>query len=99
MLGWGAKSSQSEKKYSDRLRSTWMSLISNEECRCIKVEVRDCAAGGRASVLSLRDLVRNNMMCASSSAAARHICHNDAGSPAIRGGQNSDEDVTVGVLS
>ena len=88
-----------EKKYSDRLRSAWMSLLSNEEYRCVEIEVRDCADGGRASVLSLRDLVRNNMMCASFSAAARHICHNDAGSPAIRGGHNSDEDVTVGVLS
>ena len=28
-----------------------------------------------------------------------HICHNDAGNPAIRGGQNSNEDMTVGVLS
>ena len=97
MLGWGAKSAQSEKKYSDRLRSAWMSLLSNEEYRCI--EVRDCADGGRASVLLLQDLVRNDMMCASSSAAARHIFHNNVGSPAVRGGQNSDEDVTVGVLS
>ena len=61
--------------------------------------MRDCADGGRVSVLSLRDLVCNDMMCAVSSAAARHICHNNAGSPAICGGQNSDEDVTVGVLS
>ena len=76
-----------------------MSLLSNKEYPCIKVEVRDCTDGGRASVLSLRDLARNDMMCALSSAAARHICHNDAGSPAIYGGKNSDEDVTVGVLS
>ena len=75
-----------------------MSLLSNKDYRCIEVEVKDCAYGGRASVLSLRDLVCNDMMCASSSAAARHICHNDAGSPDIRGGQNSDDDVTVGVL-
>ena len=96
------RAAQSEKKYSNRLRSAWMSLLSNEEYRCIEVEVRDCADGCRASVLSLRDLVRNDVMCASSSSAARHICHichNDAGSPAICGGQNSDEDVTVGVLS
>ena len=76
-----------------------MILPSNEEYRCIEVKVRDCANGGRASVLSLRDLVRKDMMCALSSAAARHLCHNDAWSPAIRGGQNSDDDVTVGILS
>ena len=61
--------------------------------------MRNCADGGRASVLSLWDLVRNDVMCALSNAAARHICSSDAGSPAIRRSQNSKGDVTVGVLS
>jgi len=95
-LGWGADSANTEKKYSDKLKSAELDLMSNQKCRNIRVDVVD-PVDNKKSVLSLRDHIFDDMMCASSD--DRYICYGDAGGPAIYQGGNSDEDVVVGILS
>jgi len=96
VLGWGATSANSQKKYSDQLKSAEMDLMPYEECRNINVEVKD-PVNDQTSILSLRDHVYKDMMCASST--NRYICYGDAGGPAIHQGNNNDEDVVYGILS
>jgi len=95
-LGWGAESASSEQKYSDRLHSANMDMLTRGQCRNIDVEVTDPNTD-QTSTLSLRDHVYDDMMCASSK--NRYICYGDAGGPAISEGANNDEDVVHGIIS
>ena len=74
VLGWGAASAAAAKKYSDRLKSASMDLLTTEQCRSLEVEVTDPATGAE-STASLRDHVYNDMVCAESAGggAAAHL--------------------------
>ncbi|KAL9181406.1 hypothetical protein ACHAXT_010211 [Thalassiosira profunda] len=95
-LGWGAENDSSSKRYSDRLRSAELEVMSNAECKAIDVHVVDPYTL-ESDVLSLDDHVYDDMTCARST--ERYICHGDPGGPAIVEGENSDGDRAYGVLS
>ena len=94
VLGWGAASAAAAKKYSDRLKSASMDLLTTEQCRSLEVEVTDPATGAE-STASLRDHVYDDMVCAESAGGRqRRICYGD-----ISRGDESDADAVLGVIS
>jgi secreted trypsin-like serine protease len=96
LVGWGAESANSNKKYSDELREADMLIMTNEQCKNFNVEVTD-PSSGVTTTTSLEDNIFDDMMCAT--AKDRYICHGDAGGPAIRRGSTPEEDVVSGIIS
>jgi len=95
-LGWGADSAQSEKRFSNILKSAQMDLIPTNTCRATTVHVQDPITD-EISQMSLHDHIYNDMICAKSD--ERYMCYGDAGGPTIIEGSNGDEDEVYGLLS
>eukprot|EP00804_Cyclotella_cryptica_P019166 CCRYP_017802-RA/>CCRYP_017802-RA protein AED:0.37 eAED:0.37 QI:0/0/0/1/0.33/0.25/4/0/1052 len=96
VLGWGADTATSSKKYSDDLREADLLVMTNDECRATSVRVTDPATGVTADA-TLTDNIYEDMVCAS--ARDRYICHGDGGGPAIVRGEGPEQDVAAAVVS